>query len=415
MRCLRATLMVCVIAFSADLAFGESISIGDYTYSYNLSTKEGAITKYNGSAENVTIPSTFSAPETYRDSDGETHTRHHTITVTAIGDSAFQNNTTIKSVIFHDKLKTIGWQAFYGCWNLRIDIELSNITSIGSRAFQGAGIKSIKTSSALKSLGGLAFWNCGNLQEAEINGSGLNLNGSSGLFWDCPNLKKVTFGSGVTSLYLQNGSVWGTCSGTFDGCTNLQSVIVGSGVSSVPASFLYRAGNERDKLSVSFASPVTSVGNDAFSNSNITNIDLRLSNCAVGSYAFAYCGAEMRGIDFTQVTSLGNSAFCGCWNLRRDIDLSNATYIDTRAFQGAGITSVKTSASLKSLGSMAFWNCGGLQEAEINGTNLDIVGASMLFNGCTSLRRIIFGDGVTSLPRGGGQLFRTICRLHQPC
>ena len=64
-------------------------NVGDYSCSYNLSTKEGAITAYNGSDEHITIPSSFTVSETYKDDDGETHIRHHTITVTGIGGSAF--------------------------------------------------------------------------------------------------------------------------------------------------------------------------------------------------------------------------------------------------------------------------------------------------------------------------------------
>ena len=116
MRCLRAILIVCMMVFSTASAFG--FDDGDFSYSYNLSTKEGTLTSYKGSSSHVTIPSSFSIPETYRDSDGETHTRYYTINVTAIGSSVFEKNTTIRSVAFSSNLKSIGWRAFSGCTNL---------------------------------------------------------------------------------------------------------------------------------------------------------------------------------------------------------------------------------------------------------------------------------------------------------
>ena len=85
MMSLNKMFVVALLMFCALVGRSETVTIGDYTYSYNISTKEGTITKYNGTAENVTIPSTFSGPETYKDNDGKTRTRYHTITVTAIG------------------------------------------------------------------------------------------------------------------------------------------------------------------------------------------------------------------------------------------------------------------------------------------------------------------------------------------
>ena len=38
---------------------------GNFTYSYNLSSKEGTVTGYDGTDENVVIPSTFRVSEKY--------------------------------------------------------------------------------------------------------------------------------------------------------------------------------------------------------------------------------------------------------------------------------------------------------------------------------------------------------------
>ncbi|MBQ2630795.1 MAG: leucine-rich repeat protein [Kiritimatiellae bacterium] len=132
-------LMASAIALSAVSAFGENITVGDFSYSYSLSTKEGTMTSYKGSSSNVTIPSSFTVAETYKDDDGETHTRYHTITVTSIGSYVFASKTFITSVSFHNKLKSIGSYAFQGCTSISTISFPSSVTYIGASAVAGAG------------------------------------------------------------------------------------------------------------------------------------------------------------------------------------------------------------------------------------------------------------------------------------
>ena len=336
-----ATLTLCALA-----GRGENITIGDFSYSYSLSTKEGTITKYNGSAENVVIPQQFSAPETYKDSDGETHTRYHTISVIAIGNSAFANKEFVTSATFHGNLKSIGREAFSGC----------------------TGLTSVRTPNSLASLGESAFAGCMGLVEAEVDGSGLVLQRFT--FNQCVNLRRVVLGDGVVQL--QSGS-YGSYNGwswTFPCCTNLQSVVVGSGVSEVPPYFLCNCGNAKDKLSASFSAPITSVGECAFSNGNITNLNIQLSSCNVGGCAFRGCPAvNERNIDFSEIVYIESySAFAGCGNIRGEINLSRATRIGDSAFQGCtGISSVKFGERLTSIVSSAFYGSSSASNFVFNG------------------------------------------------
>ena len=171
---------------------------------------------------------------------------------------------------------------------------------------------------------------------------------------------------------------------------------VGSGVTEVPDYFLYGVGNAEDKLAVSFGGRIGRVGSCALNNANITNLGITLVNCAVGWSAFRDCpGATQGNIDFPQITSIDSSAFQGCTNIAGGVNLPLVTYIGSSAFSGCtGITSVRTPDSLTSLGSSAFSGCTSLIEAEIYGTGLDLSSTSSLFDNCTSLRRVVFGDGV---------------------
>jgi len=378
MRCLRAILIVCVFAFSAMPTFGYDV--GDFSYSYSLSTKEATLTGYSGSSSHITIPTSFTVAETYKDEDGETHTRHHTITVTSIGSSAFANKTFITSVSFHNKLKSIGSSAFQGC----------------------TGLTSVRTSASLTSLGQYAFAGCTSLAEAEINGTGLDLYSQYAIFEGCGNLRRAVLGDGVTRLfcsYMSEAYGSNRRSGMFGYCTNLQHVAVGSGVTEVPPHFTTGCGNSMDGLSVSFAGRIGKVGYNAFNRNNITSLDITLVNCTVDSCAFSGCPAVTLGsVDFSQVKSVGQEAFRDCRNIVGGLDLPMAASIGSSAFQGCtGLTSVRTSASLTSLGQYAFAGCTSLAEAEINGTGLDLYSQYAIFEGCGNLQRAVLGDGVTRL------------------
>ena len=392
-------LMASAIALSAVSAFGENITVGDFSYSYSLSTKEGTMTSYKGSSSNVTIPSSFTVAETYKDDDGETHTRYHTITVTSIGSYVFASKTFITSVSFHNKLKSIGSYAFQGCTSISTISFPSSVTSIGASAFAGSGLVSVSTPASLTSLVASAFRGCANLVEAEINGTDLNLYGATGIFHECPRLRRVKFCEGVVRIPAQGNDR------VFSGCTNLVEVSVGAAVTEVPACFLDEGGGKAG-ISVSFAGRIGSIGYAAFSNANITNISISLENCVIGHRAFDECRADLSCLDFSQVTYIEKNAFQNCVNLCGGIDLAKVTYIGPCAFWGCTrLTSVRTSSKLlsfgcDSVGSQAFRQS-GIEYAEIDGTDLDLSAAMGLFRECSSLRRVKFCEGVVRIPAQG--------------
>ena len=302
-RPIAILLMASVIALPAASAFGYDV--GDFSYSYNLSTKEGTLTGYNGSSSHVTIPSSFTVPETYKDEDGETHTRHHTITVTSIGSSVFANKTFITSVSFHNKLKSIGGSAFQGC----------------------TGLTSVRTPSSLTSLGSSAFSGCTSLLEADIDGSNLNFDWSWWLFENCTSLRRVSFGDGVVALPgRMNGKV------LFYRCGSLREVTVGSGVSTVPGYFLSGCGSS-EGLSVSFSGTITEVGEAAFNNGNITNVSMDLSHVlTIGTSAFQNCIGLSSARFGSTLTSISSSAFSGCTNASSFVFAGNPPSVGSSAF-----------------------------------------------------------------------------------
>ncbi|OON99573.1 MAG: hypothetical protein ATN35_11925 [Epulopiscium sp. Nele67-Bin004] len=95
---------------------GEWVSNGD-TLAYKFDSSTGTITYcFTGETELV-------IPETIND-----------VTVTAIGDNAFEAVTTITSITFPDTLTTIGDNAFENCVSL-VEVVIPDSTSVGDNAF----------------------------------------------------------------------------------------------------------------------------------------------------------------------------------------------------------------------------------------------------------------------------------------
>lgn len=77
------------------------------------------IDKYNGDTENVVLPATYNG-----------------LPVTAIGAFAFENCTTVKSIIISDGIKNIEMCAFYGCSNLTTILIPESVAEIDAAVFR---------------------------------------------------------------------------------------------------------------------------------------------------------------------------------------------------------------------------------------------------------------------------------------
>lgn len=97
--------------------------------------------------------------------------------VKEIGNWAFTNCSSIKTLVVPDNVESIGEQAFEGCTNLTVvDLgtdtaynTVSNLTSIGLSAFSGCNkLKSIVIPANVQSIGAGAFYGCTNLTSIRL-------------------------------------------------------------------------------------------------------------------------------------------------------------------------------------------------------------------------------------------------------
>ena len=112
--------------------------------------------------------------------------------VSSIGDYAFANCTSLKTVTIPNSVTSIGNSAFQGCIGLTSVTIGNNVTSIGNYAFSSCiGLTSVTIPDSVTSIGYSTFADCTNLTSVTIPNSVISMTYST--FMRCRNLENVTF------------------------------------------------------------------------------------------------------------------------------------------------------------------------------------------------------------------------------
>lgn len=162
--------------------------------------------------------------------------------VRAIGQSAFYDNQSLKSVTLNNRMETINRSLFNYCKKLTVVHGGKNVKIVNQSAFRNCdSLRSIKdvapvtidreafyncqkleslNFSRIKSIGYNSFYQCYGLKEADLTTLTSIANSS---FIACTGLKKVTFGNGITTIK----------SDAFYLCHALEEVVLGSSINSL--------------------------------------------------------------------------------------------------------------------------------------------------------------------------------------
>ena len=141
--------------------------------STDFTITNGVLTKYNGSKNRVTIPST----------------------VKSIGERAFEECTDIIEISIPKSVTSIGRYAFEQCSGLTKITIPDSVTTIGNYAFdQCTGLKSVTISNNVKAIGIGTFNECDSLTKITIRKQAFN---------GCTSLKSATISSSVKTIGLE--------------------------------------------------------------------------------------------------------------------------------------------------------------------------------------------------------------------
>lgn len=265
----------------------------------------------------------------------------------------FLNCNSLKNVGDISGIESLGCNVFYGCSSLAIDINLPNLKTISTGAFNGSGIVTVTSLGSVTRLPG------------SENGWG-----STGIFQNCINLTRVNISN---AEYIGNS--------TFNGCTSLNEIIL--------------------------SSSLTSIGDSAFNNcSALTTINLPASLTTIGSFAFSNCTSIVRFIDLPNLETLGQDAFsisdsktgslAGIENLGKITAINNAANKNTGCFRNQkSLVYAKLPNTLISIGNNAFDGCSALTSVVLP-SSLETIGSSAFYH-CSALANMNFPSSLVTI------------------
>ncbi|HJI62229.1 MAG TPA: leucine-rich repeat protein [Ruminococcus bromii] len=187
------TVAVPITASAAESQESVSATYGNFEYTLE-DDFTCTITKYNGHAANVTIPSAIYGNK-----------------VTTIGYCSFEENNNLMSVTIPNSVTEIDLYAFSGCKNLSSLTFSNKLESIGEGAFKSCtSLTSVTLPNSVTKIGDYAFGSCSSLKTVSI---GSRLKDSTNNFvagWlsDCTALESITVSSSNNNYSSANGIMY---------------------------------------------------------------------------------------------------------------------------------------------------------------------------------------------------------------
>ena len=327
-----------------------------------------------------------------------------------IGDSVFEYNHELTSLVLPDNIREIGTDAFYGCSNLTAVVIPSGVTNIGSWAFAGCvSLTDVTLPDTLTSLPNGLFARCAALRSVAIPPSVVSI--GPGAFRGCSGLESIDIPAGVASIGVS----------AFAACGSLQAIRVAEGnavyksmggaVYSVDGqTLLFWPGGVRQ---ADIPEGVTAVGEDAFADcESLVSVTLPTTLRELGDGAFSGCDA-LETVDLPAgLTRLGQ-AFSFCYGLTHLTIPASVTSLDDRAFSYCErLKIVVLPDTMECIGESAFDGCEALEDITLSDNLKDI--ADEAFAKCRSLLEIDIPGSVTNVGSGAFMYCSSLERVSVP-
>jgi len=255
--------------------------------------------------------------------------------IRSIGDYAFADSSSLRSVTIPDSVTSIGSNAFYSCGTLTSVTIPDSVTSIGSNAFYFCeALTSVTIPDSVTSIGTWAFSSCPALTSVTV------LDGVTKIgmyaFSSCKALTSVTIPASVTSIG----------SGAFNYCTALDALTV------TPGSYA-ETWAQKNSFACVYA-PAEEAATDTAAETaeavvrptELTIAELLYRMESDGSVMITGCTTDATyavipaTLNGAPVTAIKAYAFSDCTGLTRIAIPASVTSISPKAFDGCGLTTV---------------------------------------------------------------------------
>jgi len=301
--------------------------------------------------------------------------------------------STLKKVVVTG-IGKIGNDAFLNCPSLRSVIIGEGITSIGESAFSGcSGLSNIHIPAAVTDIGSRAFSGCASLSEITVSEDNMFYMAIDGNLYskDLKTFILYARGRDGDSFTVAEG-ITSIAPYAFCGSSALIEVTLPDSITSIGYFAFYGCSGLKSMI---IPDSVTYLGAYAFSNCRaLAYVRVGDAIPAINDFTFAYCGSLDNLVIPDSVSSIGDHAFDSCASLAEIIIPNSVTYIGTFAFTSCiKLTSVKLSENITSIESCTFAECKSLTELDIPDGVTSI--GDFAFYRCTGLTEIIIPDGVT--------------------
>lgn len=324
--------------------------------------------------------------------------------VRSIGNEAFRGCYNLSRINLPEGLESLGEQCFYGCSKLRrVDLP-STLREIGQEAFCDVPITDIRLPSGLTFVGANSFKN------TKITTLYLprDLKVENDIFGNMPKLMEFQVERGNRNYTIEDGVLYDATGEVLIYYPNARTggFTVPNGVTTLRDACF---ANCVSLKSVSFPSSLTTIGKHVFSGcSSLGNVIIPETVNTIGVEAFSDCKSMTTATIDGLITVLPSKAFENCSSLKSIVLPSSLITIGEKAFNECkSLQNVEWGSELKTIKKEAFRKCGFVQLELPEGVTA--IGENA-FRDCKSMHSIVLPNTLLIVEK---ELFRGCEKLTQ--